>query len=75
LANTATTGVSAMRLVSINGGKTFEKEPVERQQKMADGRVKTVVIPASKYTHIRWKAGDALQSKGEQQYTYRVQVN
>lgn len=75
LANTATTGVSAMRLVSINGGKTFEKEPVKREQKMADGSVKTVVIPASKYTHIRWKAGDALLSKGEQQYTYRVKVN
>jgi uncharacterized repeat protein (TIGR01451 family) len=75
LANTATTGVSAMRLVSIDGGKTFEKEPVKREKKMADGRVKTVVISASKYTHIRWKASDTLVSKGQQQYTYRVKVN
>jgi uncharacterized repeat protein (TIGR01451 family) len=75
LANTATTGVSAMRLVSIDGGKTFEKEPVKRQRKMADGSIKTVVIPASKYTHIRWKASDALTSNSQQQYTYRVKVN
>ncbi|HFC91954.1 MAG TPA: DUF11 domain-containing protein [Leucothrix mucor] len=75
LANTATTGVSAMRMVSIDGGKTFEKEPVKRQQKMADGTVKTVVIPATKYTHIRWEASDALISNDQQQYTYRVKVN
>ena len=75
LANTASTQVSAMRLVSIDGGKTFEKEPVKRQQKMADGTLKTVVIPATKYTHIRWKASDTLVSKGQQQYTYRVKVN
>lgn len=75
LANTATTGVSAKRLVSIDGGKTFEAEPVKRQQKMADGTIKTVVISAAKYTHIRWKAGDALLSKDQQHYTYRVKVN
>jgi len=75
LANTATTPVASQRLVSIDGGISFEKEPVERQQKMADGRVKTVVIPASKYTHIRWKASDSLVSKGQQHYTYRVKVN
>ena len=75
LANTALTKVSSDRLVSIDGGKTFEKEPVKRQQKMADGTVKTVVISADKYTHIRWKANDALVSKGQQQYTYRVKVN
>lgn len=75
LANTAATQVAAERMVSIDGGKTFEKEPVKRQQKMADGSVKTVVIPASKYTHIRWKANDTLVSKGQQQYTYRVKVN
>jgi len=62
-------------LVSIDGGKTFEKEPVTRQKKMADGTVKKVVIAADKYTHIRWKASDALVSKGQQQYTYRVKVN
>jgi hypothetical protein len=42
---------------------------------MADGSIKTIVIPASKYTHIRWKASDALVSKGQQQYSYRVKVN
>ncbi len=75
LANTASTHVSSMRTVSIDGGKTFEKEPVKRQQKMEDGTVKTVIIPASKYTHIRWQANDALISKGQQQYSYRVKVN
>lgn len=75
LSNTAATKVAADRLVSIDDGKTFEKEPVKRQQKMADGRVKTVVISSDKYTHIRWKANDSLVSKGQQQYTYRVKVN
>ena len=75
LANTAVTKVTAQRLVSIDGGKTFEKEPVKRQKRMPDGSLKTVIIPANKYTHIRWKANDALVSKGQQQYTYRVKVN
>ena len=74
LANTAATQVAAQRLVSIDGGKTFEKEPVKRQQKMADGSVISVVVSPDKYTHIRWKANGALASKGQQQYTYRVKV-
>ena len=75
LANTAATQVGSERLVSIDGGKTFEQEPVKRQKRMADGTLKTVIISANKYTHIRWKASDALVSKGQQQYTYRVKVN
>jgi uncharacterized repeat protein (TIGR01451 family) len=75
LANTAKTKVNSARLVSIDGGKTFEKEPVKRQQKMANGKVKTVVIPASKYTHIRWTANSPLNASGKQVYTYRVKVN
>lgn len=75
LANTAATKVTAQRLVSIDGGQTFEEEPVKRQQKMADGKMKTVIIPAEKYTHIRWKANDSLDSQGHQQYSYRVKVD
>lgn len=61
--------------VSIDGGKTFEKEPVKREKKMPDGSVETVIIPASQYTHIRWTATDALTSGGQHIYNYRVKVN
>lgn len=61
--------------VSIDGGQTFESEPVVRIETQADGSQKEVVIPPSQYTHVRWLAEDALASKGgKQRFTYRVSV-
>ncbi len=75
LANTTSTKVSAKMLVSIDGGKTFEGEPVTRQQKMPNGTMKAVVIPASKYTHVRWKPVNSIKAGEKQLYNFRVQVN
>ncbi len=61
--------------VSIDGGQTFESEPVIRIETQADGSQKEVVIPPEQYTHVRWLAEDALASKGgKQRFTYRVSV-
>ena len=60
-------------LVSIDGGKKFEKEPVRRLRKI-DGKKKMVVIPAEKYTHVRWKTSSALDAGKTQVFSYRVKV-
>lgn len=71
----AHTKIKASMQVSIDGGKTFEKEPVKRNKKMTDGSMKMVVIPTKQYTHIRWKANNALASGSKHVYNYRVKVN
>lgn len=71
----AQTKIKSTLQVSIDGGKTFEKEPVKRKKTMADGSVKTVIIPAKQYTHVRWQANKALKSGGKHVYNYRVKVN
>jgi hypothetical protein len=70
----AKTGVPADLLVSIDGGATFEAEPVRRQERMPNGQMKTVVVPAEKYTNIRWKVKQPISSLGKQLYSYRVKV-
>lgn len=75
LPKSAHTKVKSELLVSIDGGKTYEKEPVKRLKKMPDGSKKRVIIPAEKYTHIRWKTKSALTSGGKQVFSYRVKVN
>ncbi len=71
----ANTRVKSDLLVSIDGGKTFEKQPVKRMKVMPDGSKKMIIIPADKYTHIRWKTKSALKSGGKQVFSYRVKVN
>jgi len=62
--------------VSIDGGETFESEPVTRIESQADGSQKEVIIPPALYTHIRWAVEDALEGEGgEQNYAYRVVVD
>jgi len=75
LAKTTRTKVRSQLLVSIDGGKTYESEPVKRMKKMANGKMKSVVIPASKYTHVRWKPANKIQAGEKQLYNFRVQVN
>ena len=75
LANTTRTKVRSKLLVSIDGGKSFEQEPVKRQRLMPNGKMKTVVIPASKYTHIRWNPDNKIKAGEKQLYNFRVQVN
>ncbi len=75
LAKSTTTAVKSELVVSIDGGKTYEKEPVKRMKKMSDGTKKLVVIPANKYTHVRWKTKSALKSGAKQTFNYRVKIN
>jgi len=72
--HSAKAGVPSELLVSIDGGATFEREPVRRQQKMPNGVMKTVIIPAEKYTNLRWKVKQPIAALGRQLYTYRVKV-
>jgi uncharacterized repeat protein (TIGR01451 family) len=73
-ADTAKTQAAADFFVSIDGGKTYESEPVKRKVKNAQGKEELKVIPASRYTHVRWNAKDALAAKADQLFTYRVKV-
>ncbi len=68
--------VSALFEVSIDGGETFETEPVRRIETQADGTQQEVTIAADQYTHVRWLADKELPSNGgSHRYSYRVSVN
>lgn len=70
------TDAAAVFEVSIDGGKTFETEPVVRYEKQPDGELKQIIIPPERYTHLRWNVEDVLGASGaRQQYSYRVLVN
>lgn len=74
LGKSASTKIPSNFLVSIDGGKTYEKTPVTRQVKNKAGKMETVVVPAEKYTHLRWRVRNSLKAGGKQIYTYRVKV-
>ena len=62
-------------LVSINGGGTWDKEPVKRKRKDKDGKLKEVVIGPEEYTHSRWIVKSALGPKKKLEFSYRVKVD
>ena len=75
VSDTAVADVSANLRVSIDGGVTYEKEPVTRELVKENGEVIETVIPADQYTHIQWQATSELAGKGGKQfYRYRVRV-
>lgn len=75
IGNSHAADVDALFEVSIDGGESFESEPVIRLETQADGTQKEVVIPPEQYTHVRWVASEALTSKGgKHSYRYRVSV-
>lgn len=68
--------VAAAFEVSIDGGESFELEPVLRIETQADGTQQEVVVPPEQYTHVRWLATEELPSNGGQhQFIYRVTVD
>lgn len=70
------TDVAAAFEVSIDGGESFELEPVVRIETQPDGSQKEVVVPPEQYTHVRWLAEDELTSNGGQhKFVYRVTVD
>ena len=54
VSDTANADVQARLLVSIDGGKTFESEPVIRTETKSTGEVIEKIIPAEQYTHLKW---------------------
>ena len=73
-AGSAKTQVAATFEVSIDGGKTFESEPVKRMRKSANGEMIEVIIPASEYTNVRWIPTSGIAGNETQYYSYRVSV-
>lgn len=75
VSDTANADVAADLLVSIDGGKTYEPEPVIRLETKASGEVVEKVVPPEEYTHLKWTAANAINADGGTQfYTYRVRV-
>lgn len=75
VSDTANADVAADLLVSIDGGKTFESEPVVRLETKNSGEVVEKIVPPEQYTHLKWKAEKAIGADGGTQfYTYRVRV-
>lgn len=60
--------------VSIDGGDTWETEPVKRMQKDASGKIVEVVIPATEYTNVRWISNDPIKPSASTMYSYRVTI-
>ena len=73
--DTAKADVTARFRVSIDGGATFEEEPVIREVVQENGEVKERIVPADEYTHLQWQSRSQLEGKGGKQlYRYRVRV-
>ena len=71
IGKSAHTEAKAELRVSIDGGKTFESEPVKRIVTNADGKKVEKIIPASEYTHVRWIMQEPLNSGVVQNFAYR----
>ncbi len=72
---TAASEVASTFRVSIDGGVTFEEEPVVREVIKANGEVVEKIVPVDEYTHVQWQADAELKGKGGSQlYRYRVRV-
>ena len=74
MSNTAHTQTDADFTVSIDGGKTFENEPVKRLVVNEQGKKVEKIIPPSEYTHVRWILKQPLSTGDTQLFTYRTLV-
>ena len=73
VSGTNNTKINSDFVVSIDGGQTFEPEPVKRIV-MKDGKKIEVIIPPEKYTAIRWMPSVPINAKEKQIFTYRIEV-
>lgn len=74
VANSSQSKVKHDLTVSFDRGGHYQAEPAKRTVKNADGLEEQVVVPASEYTHLRWKSLQAIQPAQQQTYSYRVRV-
>lgn len=70
---TVATNQGADITYSIDGGKSFVKNPVIEVKK-ADGTIEKQPAPAELYTHVRLNAGDAIAPQAAINAAYQVQV-
>jgi len=72
--DSAATMVASELVVSIDGGTTWEAEPVIRTRTNADGSTEEYTVPPAEYTHVRWQSGQQLAAGATQEFRYRVVV-
>lgn len=70
---TASADGSTVITYSIDGGKTYAKEPMI-EEKQSDGSVKLVPAPVSQYTQIQYEWTSPLEAKGKLNASYDVKV-
>jgi hypothetical protein len=68
------TKTASIFMVSIDGGKTFEFEPVKRMVKGADGKIVEKIISANQYRQVSWSPKAGIKANEKQLYSYRVVV-
>ncbi len=73
LGNTNKTLIDSDFVVSVDGGKTFESEPVKREI-IKDGKKIEVIVPPEKYTAVRWVPKRPIDPMEKQVFTYRIEV-
>jgi len=74
VADSDATMVVADLRVSIDGGGSYEPEPVIRERTLADGSVEEYVVPPAQYTHVRWRSETPIAPGTTQAFRYRVIV-
>ena len=74
LGNSATSSVTHVFEASIDGGTNWQREPLMRKVRQANGSEKQEVVPPEEYTHVRWKAAESIARNSSQEYRYRVFV-
>jgi uncharacterized repeat protein (TIGR01451 family) len=62
-------------LISIDGGATWDEEPVKRMRQGEDGEKKEIIIGPEEYTHIRWVPKRAIQPGEVQVFRCRVKIS
>lgn len=75
MGDTAATKAAADFKVSIDGGKTFESEPVKRMVENEQGKKIEKIIPPSEYTHVRWILKQPLNAGETESFSYRSLVD
>ncbi|MBI9073833.1 MAG: DUF11 domain-containing protein [Desulfatibacillum sp.] len=75
LSGSAASKVPHTFMVSIDGGATWDHEPVRRMRKGSDGVEQEVIVGTEEYTHLRWIPKKAIQPGEVQVYRCRVKIS
>ena len=74
LGETASENDATRPIFSIDGGGSFQKEPVTYVVKNEDGTEERKIATSDMYTHVMWNVASVLEVGGEVAVSYRVQV-